>query len=164
MQRYRQGLKFIFDLLVKYEKSKVSTTGVSEIGLNTLNFYCLRSKITPLFVSKTAIAMMSRATLKKAAINGIDFSSFEELIFKIIVKGKVLLNSRKSDPDNEDFEMEESGMPSHLSSPDFESPLKKNLTDEYSLDANGVTVFTVRRMMEFLELPSDKPEAEEKFR
>ena len=33
---------------------------------------------------------------------------------------------------------------------------KSNLTDEYTLDANGVTELTVRRMMEYLNLIDDK--------
>ena len=54
-------------------------------------------------------------------------------------------------------------MPSLRGSPETESR-KKSLTDEYTLDANGVTAYTVKRFMEYLDLPEDKLEAEEKFR
>lgn len=66
----------MFDLLLKYEKSKISTTAQAEVGLGTINFYLLKSKVTPLLVSKTGIALLFRATLKKAAIKGIDFPHF----------------------------------------------------------------------------------------
>lgn len=66
----------MFDLLLKYEKAKISTTGQSEISLNTLNFFLLKTKMVPLFIAKTAIALIFRAATKKAARNGIDYNSF----------------------------------------------------------------------------------------
>lgn len=66
----------MFDLLLKYEKSKISTTGQSEISLNTLNFFTLRTKMVPLFIAKTAIAMIFRSSTKNASKNGIDFKNF----------------------------------------------------------------------------------------
>lgn len=55
-------------------------------------------------------------------------------------------------------------MPSYKSSPEIESPNKKALTDEYTFDASGVTEKTVRKLMQYLRLPSSKTEAEERFR
>ena len=46
--------------------------------------------------------------------------------------------------------MVESQLPSLKSSPEIESPKKKNLTDEYTLDATGVTSHTVKKFMEYL--------------
>ena len=57
-----------------------------------------------------------------------------------------------------------SEMPSLTSSPSPEKKKSLSLTDEYTLDANGVTAFTVKRLMEYLDLPEDKLESEEKFR
>ena len=54
----------MFDLLVKYEKGKISTAGVGEIGINTFNFYMLRSRIVPLIVSKNSLAILFRSMCK----------------------------------------------------------------------------------------------------
>lgn len=43
--------------------------------------------------------------------------------------------------------MVESELPTLKSSPDFESPKKKSLTDEYTIDASGVTSQTVKKFM-----------------
>ena len=50
-------------------------------------------------------------------------------------------------------------LPNIKSSPEIESPKKKDLTDQYTLDATGVTSLTVKKFMEYLDLPDDKPEA-----
>lgn len=54
-------------------------------------------------------------------------------------------------------------MPSLRSSPELDRK-KKSLTDEYALDAVGVDSSTLKRLMDFIVLPYDKKEAEERFR
>ena len=64
LQGYRNGLKLMFDLLVKYEKGKISTTGQGEIGLNTFQFFTLRSRVVPLIVSKNVQGILFRSMIK----------------------------------------------------------------------------------------------------
>ena len=60
--------------------------------------------------------------------------------------------------------MVESDLASLKSSPQAEAKKQHTLTDEYAIDATGVTELTLKKFMEYLDLPDDKPEAEEKFR
>lgn len=48
----KQSLKLLFDLLLKYEKSKISATNYDEIGLATLNYFCLKFKVIPFMLQK----------------------------------------------------------------------------------------------------------------
>lgn len=54
-------------------------------------------------------------------------------------------------------------MPTLKSSPEMDRR-NKSLTDDYALDANGVRAETYRKLMEFIDIPIDKQDAEERFR
>ena len=58
-----------------------------------MNFYALRTKLIPLLIGKNAIAMLFRSSIKNEAKNGLNYSHFEEMLFKIAVKGKNILNA-----------------------------------------------------------------------
>ncbi len=45
----------MFDLLLKYEKSKISATSFDELSLNTLNYFCLKFKIIPFMIVKNTL-------------------------------------------------------------------------------------------------------------
>lgn len=52
LTEHKKSLKLLFDLLLKYEKSKISATNYDEIGLGTLNFFCLKFQIVPFMLQK----------------------------------------------------------------------------------------------------------------
>jgi hypothetical protein len=52
---HKKSVKLLFDLLLKYEKSKISATNYDEIGMGTLNFFALKFRITPFMIQKQDI-------------------------------------------------------------------------------------------------------------
>lgn len=62
--QYEQELRILFDLLLKYEKSKISATNYNEISSNTFNLFTVKFKITPFMVSKNAVSQIYRSFLK----------------------------------------------------------------------------------------------------
>ena len=93
----KKSLRLLFDLLLKYEKSKISATNYDEIGLGTLNFFSLKFKIVPFMLQKQDISkVFAYATRgeedKKANRKGIHFDKFVEVIFLIATKAKKMLN------------------------------------------------------------------------
>jgi hypothetical protein len=164
LQEYRPRLRLVFDLLLRYEKSKVSLTGPDEIGFNTLNFLALRTYMAPFLLPKNSLALLFRSSVRgpNETKAGLGFAQFEELLFKVAVKGKDILNRHKNDPPPQPEEPDPE-LSSLKSSPEHDRK-KKSITDEYALDAFGVEPSTLKRLMDFIVLPYDKKEAEERFR
>jgi hypothetical protein len=87
----------LFELLLKYEKSKISATNYDEIGLNTLNFFCLKFQIVPFMLKKQDVNKIYMFATKeneekKGNKKGINEDKFLEIIFLISVKAKKILN------------------------------------------------------------------------
>ena len=72
---HRPRLHLFFDLLIKYEKGKVSQTGPDEIGLATVNFFALRTFIIPFLITKQTFALVFKGALKGS--KGLKLSQFE---------------------------------------------------------------------------------------
>lgn len=104
LQEYRPRLRLVFDLLLRYEKSKVSLTGPDEIGFNTLNFFALRTYVAPFLLPKNSLALLFRSSVRGPTETkaGLGFIQFEELLFKVAVKAKDILNRRKNDPQRQE--------------------------------------------------------------
>jgi hypothetical protein len=87
-QKYEAQMKIVFDLLLKYEKSKISATNYNEISNSTFNM-----------VSKNTVSQVFRSFLKeeiteeRKGVFGLDFTRFKEALFKICIKSKEVLNS-----------------------------------------------------------------------
>ena len=62
--KYDNQLKVVFDLLLKYEKSKISTTSYNEISNNTLNMFMVKFRIVPVLVTKNTVSQAYRSFLK----------------------------------------------------------------------------------------------------
>jgi hypothetical protein len=62
--KYDNQLKVVFDLLLKYEKSKISTTSYNEISNNTLNMFMVKFRIVPVLVTKNTVSQVYRSFLK----------------------------------------------------------------------------------------------------
>ena len=74
-------MKHLFDLLLKYEKSKISATNYDEIGLATLTFFALKFKIMPFMLQKqdiNKIFMFATKSDEDKKVNrkGINFDKF----------------------------------------------------------------------------------------
>jgi hypothetical protein len=78
----------------------VSLTAQDEIGFNTLNFFALRTYIAPFLLPKNSLALMYRSSVRGPGEtkSGLNYVQFEELLFKIAVKAKDILNKRKNGP------------------------------------------------------------------
>jgi hypothetical protein len=81
----------------------------------------------PLLLNKTVLSILFKALCKAEGRSGLAYPQFEELLFRVVVKGKQLLNSRRPHEDDE-FEMVEPEMMNSRSSPEGERR-SKNLTD-----------------------------------
>jgi hypothetical protein len=75
-------------------------TGQDEIGLNTLNFFALRTYIAPFLLPKNSLALMFRSSVRgpNETKSGLNYIQFEEFLFKVAVKAKDILNRRKNGP------------------------------------------------------------------
>lgn len=75
---YRPRLKLLFDLLLRYEKSKISSTSSEEIGFNTLNFFALRTYIVPFLLPKNSFTLLYRSSVRLPGCsgNGLNFIQF----------------------------------------------------------------------------------------
>ncbi len=62
----RQSLKLLFDLLLKYEKSKISATNYDEIGMGTLNYFCIKFKIIPFMLQKQDVNKIYTYAIKES--------------------------------------------------------------------------------------------------
>jgi uncharacterized protein YerC len=65
-------------LLLKYEKSKISTTSNDELSLNTLQFFALKFKVAPFMIEKNTLAKIYKITGRSnESMNGVNFKSFK---------------------------------------------------------------------------------------
>jgi hypothetical protein len=98
-QKYEAQMKIVFDLLLKYEKSKISATNYNEISNSTFNMFMVKFRIVPIMVSKNTVSQVFRSFLKeeiteeRKGVFGLDFTRFKEALFKICIKSKEVLNS-----------------------------------------------------------------------
>lgn len=65
--KYDSQLKVVFDLLLKYEKSKISATNYNEISNNTLNMFLVKFRLVPVLVTKNTVSQVYRSFLKEEA-------------------------------------------------------------------------------------------------
>lgn len=179
----RKPLKMLFDLLLKHEKARISATNYDEIGLGTLNYFCLKFQLVPFLLHKQDVGRIFLFATKdsddrKAARKGLTFDKFEQVLFLVAVKGKktlnriiekrkkkekrmqAFLNAQKSAGGNH-FEANEVEESSSEEESEEEEP---TLQDEYLFNAEDVTDLTLREVMGFLRLPNDKAAMEERYK
>lgn len=75
---FEPALQYLFELLLKYEKSKISATNLDEISLNTLHFFTLKFRIMPFMLEKNALTKIFKAVCKNnISITGINYNQFQ---------------------------------------------------------------------------------------
>ena len=110
-------MRYLFNLLLKHEKSKISSTKFDEIGINTLHYFALKFLLVPFLVEKNTLVKIFNYIMKdkekklsesgiketpepgmsppKAKSPGLDFNDFHQVLFLMAVKSKKVLNKIK---------------------------------------------------------------------
>lgn len=75
-------------MLLKYEKSKLSTTDNNEISQSTFNYFAVMFGIVPKVLEKNVLGRILVSVWKGSLNKGIGYREFEEGLLRVIVKGK----------------------------------------------------------------------------